>query len=338
MTRPAAFLDHLEQGAFAPVYLFVGDAELLIEEAWYRLREKVVPAKALRFNGESLSARDVGAAEVVERLATLPMFGPKRLLRVTHVEAWKKDQEALLAAYLARPKAVSCAVLCAPSRKGLSALEAAVRATGMVVEFAAPSESELPGWLQGRARQRQKRLNLRAADQLLERVGNDMGRLASELDKLCLFVGERKEIDASDVEEVVSRQRQFSVFELLRAVGKSDGARAVTMLRRLLLHGEPPLPVLALLARQIRILWQTMDAAKAGSSDQQIGQRLKLPASVVGNYRQTAALFSEQSLYHAHRIIRECDLALKSSGVAPEMLLESLILALCRLHKKGPEA
>ena len=338
MTKPVAFFDHLEQGQFAPVYLFLGDVDLLIEEAWHRLRERLVPAKALRFNGESLSARDSRVAEIVERLATLPMFGQKRLIRVKHIEAWNKDQQDVILSYLARPSPFSCLVLYAPSRKGLSGLETAVRAAGMVVEFAAPTESELPRWLQGRAKQQQKQLRLQAASALLERVGNEVGRLATELDKLCLFVGERRQIDITDVEEVVSRQRQFSVFELLRAVGRSDSAQAVSMLRQLLLHGEPPLTVLALLARQIRILWQTKDAAKDDLSNEQIGHRLKLPASVVRNYRQTTSLFSEQSLYHAHRVIRESDLALKSSGVSQEMLLESLILALCRLQKKGSEA
>jgi DNA polymerase-3 subunit delta len=335
--KPAAFFKHLEQNQVLPVYLFTGEAELLKERAWQRLRDALVPPKAQRFNGESLLAKEAPASEVVDRLATMPMFGPKRLVMVKHAEAWLKEQQKTIQAYLTRPNPAACLVLTVAGKKGHEALTAAVQPVGMVVEFAQPAESELPRWLQEQAGHYRKQLSLQAATLLLERVGSELQRLESELEKLCMVVGERQRIEASDIEQTVSQQRAFSVFELLRSVGKCRADQAVSILRRLLLSGEAPLSILALLARQMRILWQVKDAVARGSSVDQIGQKLKLSTFVLKKeYLPNIQLFTALELYQAHRAIQETDVALKSTGLAQESLLESLVLTLCHGHQKGP--
>jgi DNA polymerase III subunit delta len=335
--KPAAFFKHLEQQQILPVYLFTGEAELLMERAWQRLRDLLVPPKAQRFSGESLLAKEVPASAVVERLATMPMFGAKRLVRVKHAEAWLKEQQKTIHAYLAHPNPAACLVLTVAGKKGHEALTAAVQPVGMVVEFAQPSEAELPRWLQEQARHCQKQLSLQAATLLLERVGTELQRLESELEKLCLVVGERQRIEAADIEQTVSQQRAFSVFELLRSVGKCRADQAVSILRRLLLSGEAPLGILALLARQMRILWQVKDALERGSSIDQIGQKLKLSTFVLKkDYLPNIQLFTAVELYQAHRAIQATDVALKSTGLSPESLLESLVLTLCHGQQKGP--
>jgi DNA polymerase III subunit delta len=337
--KPVALFKQLEQKQIHPVYLFVGEAELIMEDAWHRLHDQLVPPKARRFNGECLLAKEASASEVVERLATLPMFGQRRLVLVKHVEAWVKEQQKVLLAYLARPNPGACLVLTSAARKGGEALAKAVQAVGVVVEFTPPAEAELPRWLQEQAGHFRKQLSLKAATLLLERLGTDLQRLASELEKLCSFVGDRQRIEVADIELTVSQQRQFSVFDLLRCVGKCQTDQAVSRLRRLLLSGEAPLGILALLARQIRILWQVKDALERGESIDQIGQKLKLSLYYLRkDYLPSAALFSTAELYRAHQGIQSTDVALKSTGLPPESLMESLVLSLCRSHQKSSGA
>jgi DNA polymerase-3 subunit delta len=335
--RSSSFSDFLQQQAIAPAYLFLGEAGWHMEQAWHQLYDRLVPATARRFNGESLLAKEASAREVLERLATLSMFGPKRLVRVKQVELWNKEQQAIMLSYLTRPNLASCLVLHGTTRKGCEALIAGVeKAGGKLLEFLAPSETELPRWLQEQAGFRHKQLSLQAAALLLERVGTDLSRLEGELDKLCDYVGERKRLEPKDIDEVVSRQRQFSVFELVRCVGKCQIGRAITILRQLLLSGEAPLGVLALLARHIRILWQVKDGLERGLSVEAIGQKIKLSAWVLKKeYLPNVGLFPPIALFQAHRAIEATDLALKSTTTSPDFLLEALVLTLCRQHQKG---
>lgn len=327
---PDEFIHRLEIGSMAPVYLFMGEGELLKEEAWSHLLDKLVPVKARHFNGERLSAKEQPVPAVLGRLNALPMFGSKRLLMVQHIEAWPKDQMKPLESYLTHPFPHAILVLSCAQKKGMEKLQAAVEAMDGMVNFSPPTERDAPRWLQMRARQHRKTLSPHAASFLVEQAGVDLYRLQSELEKLVAYVGERERIEVEDVREAVTSQRSFTVFELLRYVGQNQTQKALSALRKLLLAGEQPLVILALLARQIRILWQAKDGAGRKISAADMNLCLNLPATVLRNYIQQAENFSEAELYRIHRSIRETDLALKSTSTAPQLLLEALVLKLCR--------
>lgn len=324
--RSSEFFSHLETASAAPVYLFKGEAVLLMEEAWKKLLAKIVPAKAQRFNGERLQARDHSAAAILEKLKSLPMFGTERLVMVQGIEAWPKQQQEAILSYLEQPYPTACLVLATSQKKGLEKLEAAVASVGIVVGFAAPTERDTPRWLQERVRLQNKKLSFKAASLLFEQVGLDMYRLERELDKLVAYVGNREVIEVDDVKEAVSYQRSFSIFELLRFVSRCERRRAVHSLRNLIRAGEPPLAILALMSRQIRILWQSKDALANGLSISELSRRLHLPQFVVKNYAQESSLFSEAELHKIHIAIREADLALKGTGTNPELIMENLVL------------
>jgi len=336
MVSLGEFEKHLEkQSLLAPVYLFIGEADLLIEDAWKRLLEKVVPPNARRFNGERLLSKECTASQIVTRATTIPMFGKKQLLMVEQIETWAKDQRSALLPYLLHPCPTTCLVLTAAHRKGLGEFESAVEKTGMVVAFSKLTDREGPRWLQERAMRHKKRLGTLAASYLIEQVGLDLFRLERELEKISLYVGDRDNIELEDVKHAVSSQRSFTVFELLQYVSRHQAVQAITSLKDLIRSGEPPLVILALLARQIRIIWQVKDASGRGVATSELAQRLKLPPTVLKNYAKQASSFSEDQLKLFHRALRETDLTMKSAGTSPETLLEALILGLCQNRRKG---
>lgn len=323
------FFRRLEREPLSPVYLLVGEAELLIEEAWKRLVEKIASGGARAFNGERYQAKEYTAAEMVAGLRALPMFAPKRLLMVRHIENWPEEQRKILLSYLARPFPTACLVLTLSGKKGLEKIEAAVAAVGTVVHLHGPSERELPRWLRDRARQRGKELSFQAAMHLAEQVGTDLQRLESELEKLITYVGDSAAIEVDDVLQAVSAQRVHTIFELLDAVAERKSGRTLAMLRSLLAEGQAPLQVLAMIARHVRQLWQVKSALEEGMPLPQAARKFNIHQFVAGKHARQAPLFSEAELFRMHRAICDTDFALKSTGTNPEALLENLLLGMC---------
>jgi DNA polymerase III subunit delta len=313
--------------------LFAGDAELQIEEAWNRILRKIVPDSARRFNGERFRAKEVPASHVLSIMGTLPMFGTRRLVLVQDIENWAKDQMKLLLSFLQKPVPTGCLVLTVGRTKGMEQVETAVEAVGVVVKFAPLTEWDAPKWVQARAKQQGKHLTPKAASFLTEWVGVEEYALSQELEKLILYVGEAGTIDVPDVEQVVSYQRSFSSFEMMRFIAQRDATKALMALRNLLLAGEAPLAILGLLARQVRLIWQVKDGQDRGMNASEMGRRLNLYPKILQQYVEQASAFSLSRLEGFHESIRSSDVALKSSGGSPDTILEYLIASMC-LRKK----
>lgn len=319
---------HLEKETVAPVYLFTGEAEFFMEEAWRELVARIVPPKARNFNGERLQAWEHSALELLNRLNTLILFGKRRLVLVEQVDAWPRDQRKVIMEYLKKPSPFSCLVMTRKQKKGWEDLVAAVEKVGLVVQFPLPSERDLAGWLQERAKAAGKILAQDAASHMLDQVGIDLYPLVRELEKLLAYVGEKEKITLDDARQVVSRQKTFTVFELLDHVSGNRPRHSLDSLRALLLAGENPLGVLALLARQIRLLWQVKDALERGLPFAQLAAHVKLPASVLRKYAEQTSRFTQEDLHRIHRAIAQADLTMKSSASSPEWVLEALVFSL----------
>jgi DNA polymerase III subunit delta len=117
-----------------------------------------------------------------------------------------------------------------------------------------PAAGELPRWITDRAKKLGGSIEFAAAQRLAALIGGDLRRLDSELNKLSTYVNAQRSITEKDVNLLVSDASTSSVFDLVDALGKRDGKRAVHELHHLLDQGENPLGLLAMIVRQYRLL------------------------------------------------------------------------------------
>ena len=322
------FLKALRAGKIDPVYLFVGPAAFLMGEAWNKLLSALLPKAGGRFNGERLQAKEVDPSDLIGRLAVVPMFGGRRAIMVDSVEAWGKGALSAVETFVQRIPSSACLVMTASSRKNIEGLAKAVEAKGKVVLFRSPGEREAQRWLTERAKQLGKTLTPRAAFLLVETSGADFQNLASELDKICTFAGERDRIEPEDILEAAGSHRTFSAFDLLDHIKGRQADKALLSLRSLLTSGELPLKILSTLAWQIRIVWQVKDGLRQGIPEAQLAKRVGAHPFVVKKACEQAGRFSDAYLYRVIEAVGQTDIAIKSTGTSPELLLEDLVLNL----------
>jgi DNA polymerase III subunit delta len=117
-----------------------------------------------------------------------------------------------------------------------------------------PAAGELPRWITDRTKKHGGSIEFAAARRLAALIGSDLRRLDSELNKLITYVNASRSITEKDVNLLVSDASTSSVFDLVDALGKRDGKRAVHELHHLLDQGENPLGLLAMIVRQYRLL------------------------------------------------------------------------------------
>ena len=269
-------------------YLVCGDDDFLVKEAAKEIVAQLVPPDMRAMGLETIDgdcpSDDACAAmrRCLESLVTPGFFGGVKLtwlkdatfLNATRL---KGDTETLgeLVRELARrvkegaiapdlPLLVSTTAV----NRG-SSLFKAVAARGKVKDFGSGQKAyELDriagAHLEERLRELGLRMDSRAKDAFINRVGSDMRRLESELEKLGTYVGEAGCATADDVEAVVSRGRETAGWDLQDAFGERDATRLVRAFRALVAQGENIIALSAMLDNRVRDLLVMREALDRG--------------------------------------------------------------------------
>jgi DNA polymerase-3 subunit delta len=87
-----------------------------------------------------------------------------------------------------------------------------------------PSAAE---WLREELTRVGRTIETDAARMLAERSGNDITKLRSDVERLLLFVGDRKKLTTDDVMEVVATQSAADDWAVVNAIGDGNAARAL---------------------------------------------------------------------------------------------------------------
>ena len=121
-----------------------------------------------------------------------------------------------------------------------------------------------------RARALGKTLTEGARQRLFELIGQDLRLTMNEIEKLAVFVGEKKGIEEDDVNQATAGQRSFESYELDDALAAADFAKGAAILNDLLAEGERPEQIVGRLAGFLRgvLIAQTWLAEKSRNKDE----------------------------------------------------------------------
>jgi DNA polymerase-3 subunit delta len=311
--------------------LLVGDEELLRDAALAELRAASIADGPRDFNEDrfDFAAGALDGARVLDAAYTLPVLSPRRLVRVRGLDDRRAAGfvERVLPAYLDRPSPTTCLVLeAAKVDRRLRWVKRAIE-IGELRECSGPRRpAEARDWVEARIRALGKRPARGAAAALVERIGLDTDRLAQEVAKASLYVGDRGEITADDFAEVTGEARPLALYELTDAIGERDLVGSLRRLGRLLDQGEPPLVLLAALANHFRRLVRARDCHPFEPAE--IARRLALHPFAAEKLAEQARRFDARRLRACLAATRVADAAIKGAEpLAPRFALERLVLA-----------
>lgn len=317
------------KGSLDPVYVLVGTERLLIERAVDAVRKAVDDMGAPGFNIEVFDGKGLEASRVISAARTLPMMADKRLVLVRRFDAMTPTEQNNLAAYLDDPSDTACFVMTADKLDGRSKLGKAAKKKGVLIDAKPLRGRELREFIRAEATARDHNIAPQAIETLLDAVGDDLAAIDDAMERLSLFVGAGQRIDADAVMQCVTRIRVESIWSLVDAIGLKDRKKGVAAAQSLLDDREPPLRLLAMVARQLRIVARMREALSEGLRPQDAAKRAGAPPFKAGDLTESARRFTAESLGRAFELIAETDRALKGSKRPPDVILQDAVLALC---------
>ena len=330
MIKYQDLMSSLKQGKILPLYLFFGDEEFLIREAVDLIVTTVVEPGARDFNFNTLYGKDTPASELVNLCQTLPFMAAKRLVIVKEFDALKSGDLEELLPYLNDPSPSTCLVMVShQGRYEKKAVLSAVEAHGATTRFYALLDREIVSWIDAWARARGLSIQRDAAQFLFQTLGNDLQKIGNELEKVQIFVREKKAIAYDDVKAVVGDFREYTSFDLASALGQKNRDKAILTLCRLIQEGEAPVGLLGSIVWNFRRLMQAKAMEAAGLSADDAAKKLRVIFHQAAQFKEQMRSYSMEELRSVFEVLLSTDKALKSSGLNGKLVLERMILKLC---------
>jgi len=353
-------------GPLRPGYALLGDEAYLYERCRRTILDTLVDAgsgPAMRdFALAEIDLTETSIFEALDRAQTPSLMAPFQVLFLRNIKTLytrgaKKDEFAALDAYGRSPNPQALLVFVADHLH----LPADLRRMDMqdkdryeriretlgewcgMVELVRVEESDAMRWLVAEAEKRGSALEVDAARELADALGADLMLMASELEKLVLFVGERRRITLGDVETMVLGAKQRSLYELTDAISAKDRPRALALLQGLLNASdggeESAIGHLYMLARTFRQMLVILEKNVRDSRAiwQALWQGFRMPPFAAEDLiRQARRYKSRRDLTRALRLIARADLELRSSPPDKRLVLERLVLALASEEQAQP--
>jgi DNA polymerase-3 subunit delta len=196
-------------------------------------------------------------------------------------------------------------------------------------EVRAPAGRAVVGWVRERARAAGIDLAPDAALALIDLVGEDLGRLATEVEKAALYAAGDRRVSEEVVRALAGETRTRQYWELTQALEEARRPDALRLASQLLASGDEPLILLAWLVGHLRDVWRVLPAAMAG--DLRAAARAlprRRPDFAIERLTARARAVGVQGLTRAARQCFEVDQAIKTGTGNPRALLTCLVAEL----------
>jgi DNA polymerase-3 subunit delta len=332
--KPEEFEKEIREGDIGPLYYVYGDEPYLVERGVKRLLARAVSPDFREFNLTVFYGGEAKGEEIAETAQTLPMFAERRVVLVRKSGALTAAALDLLSGYVQDPAPSTCLIFQGEKIDQRKKFFVDLKKNGTLVEYKRPYENQLGPFIREEAAAHGKRMEPAATEILAYFVGNNLQDLASQVEKVAMYVGEREIIRVDDVKAVACDTKVDSVFDLANALGEKNLGRALRSLQTLLRDGEAPLMVLAMVTRHFRQLWRVRELVVRKVPSQEISKAAGIHPYFIRGIIEQSSGYSHSAFIKIFERFYATDLALKTSGGKAVDLLERLVMEICTTGKK----
>lgn len=311
-----------------PLVLVSGPEEILAERALTSIRDDLrVHAPDIEIVTLEASAYEEGELGMH---ASPSLFGEDKAIIVRGLHEAPDHLQQDLLAFLDDPAdGVTLVVVHASGNRGKRVLDTMKKSGARVIDAPAiKSDRDKAQFATHEFRAARRRATPEAVQALVEAVGKDVRELAAACRQL--VDDTTGVIDADVVETYHGGKVEATGFKVADAAVTGDAGEALRLLRHAVAVGVDPVPVVAVLAQQLRQLAKVGGAGRGRGAD--VARDLGMAPWQVDKARRHLAGWDGPSLGRAIQAVAAADAEVKGGGRDPVYAVERAILTIAREH------
>jgi DNA polymerase III subunit delta len=212
---------------FYPLYLLMGEEPYFIDQISDLIQSSVLDEGQKAFNLSILYGKDLEGAQIDNAARRFPMGAEYNVIIVKEAQMVQKIDN--LQYFAANPLKSTILVLCYKyeSLDKRKKLFKSIEQNGAILSTKKIYEDQVPRWIESYLKKKNYHIEPGAAMILTEYMGNDLSRIAGEIDKLLITLpaGQMK-ITPQHIEENSGINKDFNSFELVKALSRKNILKA----------------------------------------------------------------------------------------------------------------
>lgn len=223
-------LQSLQQKQYAPVYLIDGEEPYYLDLLTQYFEEKILQPGERDFNLMVLYGKEVSWADVVNACRRFPMFAERQVVILKDAAQMRDLGE--LAGYVEKPSPTTVFLVEHRFKKadGRSKLVKFAKEKGCYFTSEKIKDEQVPSWIQSYGEQIGFRVGHRESEILATYLGNDLQKIANEIEKVRINVPDEKELTAALIQKFIGISREYNVFEFPEALTSGNKDKLYRML------------------------------------------------------------------------------------------------------------
>ena len=220
-------LKEIRNKKFEKTYFLHGEEPYFIDVLTKAIQDNALEESERDFNQSILYGKDAEVLSLISELKSYPMMAERRLVILKEAQYFKAIEQ--LESYLENPVTSTIFVICYKyktfdARK--KTLKNALK-NGVVFKSEKVKEYQLAEWIQQYIKTTGYEMTSKACMLMVESLGNDLGRIVKELEKLAVLIEKGTTINDKHIEENIGISKDYNVFELTNAVANKDNLKAL---------------------------------------------------------------------------------------------------------------
>ncbi len=315
LDKVKSIINDLKNGTIKPIYFLMGDEPYYIDGISKYIEENVLSEEEKGFNQMVLYGRDITIDDVVSNAKRYPMMAEKQVVIVKEAQDLSRTIENLVN-YAKNPQPTTILVMCykyktLDKRKKLAK---EIAKTGVLFESKKLYENQVPDWIKRVLAGKGYTITPKAAQMLVEFLGNDLSKVNNELEKLQLILNAGGQITPQLIEENIGISKDFNNFELQNAIGERDMKKAFAIVQYFSQNpkNNPIVVTIGLLYG----FFSKLLKYHALSNKRDASRMLGINPYFIKDYQTAARNFPMKKVSASIAAIREVDMKSKGVGAA----------------------
>ena len=331
MTHEQILAD-LKAKKYNSTYFLAGEEAYYIDLICDYIEANVLNEADKGFNQTVLYGRDLEIGALISAAKQFPMMSENTVIIVKEAQDLKKIEE--LKSYVDQPLNSTLLVLCYRGKKldKRKALYKSLQKKGIYFESKKLYDNKIPEWIKTYLRNKDYSISNKSSAMLTEFLGNDLSKIAGELNKLCILTPKGSEITEQLIEDNIGISKDYNNFELQNAIISKDVLKAIRIIKYFEANPKNN-PIVVTLSVLYNLFSKVL--IYHGLSDknpQSVAKSLGVNPYYVKDYQKAAQIYNLKKSVKALDILRKADVkskGYKNPSTSHGDLLKEVIYQLC---------